>query len=379
MYCRSKDVSVIQWAPAAPGARRAVNFDVYLPAFPTSSVQQVVFPYLVATGSSENAYVPGTMVHGLNFNLLLHSRSTAWLSLPRANAMVAPLQPIPGTAANNLWKHAYVMPRVAARAVATIQTASLSARTLAQVNAQVKTNTHTLWPASVWGPVSILPGAQLPEGPATSPSSPASPHMPPAPPLPPLEPVDLMYRGASIASATVSSVPLVVTTDSTPEVVGFVDPADYPYTGSAYKLERGGQILSSVYVGERLVGFVAQTDASAFSVVSTTGYTYPVVVPPSPPAPPLPPSSFVSIAYGGIVIASTTDATIPAIVAGESGPEPRGDLTTSEYPYTGYTYEIAWLGQVLEAAYIGQQIVGFVPKSTVSEFTGFANGATYRL
>lgn len=36
MYCRSKDVSVIQWAPAAPGARRAVNFDVYLPAFPTS-------------------------------------------------------------------------------------------------------------------------------------------------------------------------------------------------------------------------------------------------------------------------------------------------------------------------------------------------------
>lgn len=50
----------------------------------------------------------------------------------------SPLFAATDTLATNMWKHAYVVPSVAARVVATIQTASFSARALGDVNAQIK-------------------------------------------------------------------------------------------------------------------------------------------------------------------------------------------------------------------------------------------------
>ncbi|KDD73616.1 hypothetical protein H632_c1998p0, partial [Helicosporidium sp. ATCC 50920] len=233
-----RDVSNIQWAPAAPGASRALNFNVYLPSWPTArftaqyrtnfvkafssafpgavwtidavagsstgvtvrvravfsgnantdwlpqaravyallrngtcspvlasgawglaSVQQVTFPYLVSTGGN-SAYQPGQMIHGLMFNLLLKSHNFDWLNIARANALVAPLQAEDETFATNAWKHSYIMPSVAPTVAVTLQSASFSARALAGINSYVQANVNTMWPASTWGPVSILNGAQ---------------------------------------------------------------------------------------------------------------------------------------------------------------------------------------------------------------------------
>lgn len=93
-------------------------------AWGLTSVQQVVFPYLVTSvrglwrtikewhglvlllspntlrcavqGSGHNSYVPGTMVHGLNINLLLRARNMDWLTLPRAEDLTKPLQAMSG-------------------------------------------------------------------------------------------------------------------------------------------------------------------------------------------------------------------------------------------------------------------------------------------
>ncbi|KDD71582.1 hypothetical protein H632_c4751p0, partial [Helicosporidium sp. ATCC 50920] len=111
-------------------------------------------------GAGPNPYVPGSMIHGLNLNLLLQARTMNWLTLARANNMLKPLQNAQGTIASNLWKHAFVMPKKSARVCATMQTASLSARALASLNAQIKAKSAFMWPASVWGPNSVLPGTQ---------------------------------------------------------------------------------------------------------------------------------------------------------------------------------------------------------------------------
>ncbi|KDD74875.1 hypothetical protein H632_c1017p0, partial [Helicosporidium sp. ATCC 50920] len=311
----NEDVSKIQWAPAAPGSRRALNFDVYLPAFPTvrfnaqnqenfvaafattfpdaewsilhvvessrgvtvrtqavfsanpnadwlpparlvyamlrtgtcaqalqpgvwalSSVQQVVFPYLISSGSSQNYYVPGTMVHGLNINLLLKAHDMDWLTLPRAFDLVVPLQAMSETIASNVWKHTYVMPNLPARVVATIQTASFSARALAEINSQIKDNSAEIWPVSVWGATTILPGAQV-----------------------------IMLGGIQI--------PVFGGEDSNLVQCDEVDAADYPYTGEPIQANFCGQAMYGIYVGYRLVGFAPLAAMSGLSAVSN-GITY---------------------------------------------------------------------------------------------------------
>ncbi|KDD76394.1 hypothetical protein H632_c242p0 [Helicosporidium sp. ATCC 50920] len=87
-----------------------------------------------------------------------------------------------GTVATRLWKRAFVMPNLSARVATTVQVASRSARSLALINADVKTKSRTMWPPAVWGPTSILPGSKIVKlggtikatpSPTPSPSSPA--------------------------------------------------------------------------------------------------------------------------------------------------------------------------------------------------------------
>ncbi|KDD76270.1 hypothetical protein H632_c290p0, partial [Helicosporidium sp. ATCC 50920] len=292
-------------------------------------------------GSSDNGYVPGTMVHGLNFNLLLQTRTMEWLTLARANNLLKPLQAMSGTEATNMWKHAYVMPQVASRAAAIVQSASLSVRTLAQINAQVKSNTQELWPVSV-------------------------------------SPVDLQFNGVTVGRASGTNVPLIIDTDNGPTGVGFVNVSNYPYTGYSHQVVRDDQVLVSVYVGERLVGFVSQWDVFGFTAVSDN-YTYAVSQLPMPAPPPLPSDAMVDLAFLAKVIASTSSTTVPVIVSDDGSFKPSGSVDLSDYPYSGFAYEIQRSGQILSSVYVGQRLVGFVPKASVAGMSAFANGYTYEL
>ncbi|KDD71681.1 hypothetical protein H632_c4576p0, partial [Helicosporidium sp. ATCC 50920] len=78
------------------------------------------------------------MVHGLNFNLVLQTRSVTWLSVSRANSLLKPLQSMSDAIVSNLWKHSYVMPKLPTRVAAIMQTAASSSRSLAAINAKVK-------------------------------------------------------------------------------------------------------------------------------------------------------------------------------------------------------------------------------------------------
>lgn len=120
----------VQWLPSA---RRVYDMlrtgtcskALYAGPWGLSSVQQVVFPYLISAvslpidafnlshtniaihltssslaavqGVGPNPYVPGSMIHGLNLNLLLQARTMNWLTLARANNMLKPLQNAQGT------------------------------------------------------------------------------------------------------------------------------------------------------------------------------------------------------------------------------------------------------------------------------------------
>ncbi|KDD73245.1 hypothetical protein H632_c2386p0, partial [Helicosporidium sp. ATCC 50920] len=187
------------------------------------------------------------------------------------------------------------------------------------------------------------------------------PPAPPTPPLPPGMPVDLLYLGTRIATATSDDVPVIISGDGGPVVLGYVNVDDYPYTGYSYEIERNGQTLVSVYVGERLVGFVPKGETGDYSA-SSGGKAYPVNVLPDPPTPPLPPGATVDILYGGKVIGSTGDNTVPVIVDGPNGPVLLENIDVADYPYTGYSYEIERDGQTLVSIYVGETLVGFVPK-----------------
>ncbi|KDD73833.1 hypothetical protein H632_c1800p0 [Helicosporidium sp. ATCC 50920] len=78
------------------------------------------------------------MVHGLNFNLLLQARTFSWLTVPRADALLAPLSSLNKVVANNAWKHAYVVANKSQRVAVTIQSADYSAATLAALNTKIK-------------------------------------------------------------------------------------------------------------------------------------------------------------------------------------------------------------------------------------------------
>ncbi|KDD72691.1 hypothetical protein H632_c3018p0, partial [Helicosporidium sp. ATCC 50920] len=209
---------------------------------------------------------------------------------------------------------------------------------------------------------------------------------PPAPPMPPLPPsaiVDIVYGGRIIGSTGDGTVPVIVNGPNGPVLIDNINIADYPYTGFTYEIERDGQTLVSIYVGETLVGFVPKSQAGLYSA-SSGGKTYPINVlpePPSPssPTPPLPPGSVVDIQFGGKTIGSTTGTTVPVIVTGAGGPELLGAVNVAEFPYTGYSYEIERNGQTLVSVYVGQTLVGFVPKAQAGEFSAYSDGQTYPL
>ncbi|KDD73003.1 hypothetical protein H632_c2640p0, partial [Helicosporidium sp. ATCC 50920] len=200
--------------------------------------------------------------------------------------------------------------------------------------------------------------------------------MPAPPPLPADASVGIVFEGKIIASTEGAAVPLIANGPDGPISLGTVNSDDYPYTGSAYQIEQNGQILVSVYVGERLVGFVPMANAGAFSAYAD-GFSYVVTVPPVPPSPPAPPGSSVSLVYGGKVIASTDGDSVPVIVNGPSGPTSVGRLDASDYPWTGYSHQIERDGQVLVSVYVGERLVGFVPASDADEYSAYADGKTY--
>ncbi|KDD75561.1 hypothetical protein H632_c617p0, partial [Helicosporidium sp. ATCC 50920] len=101
------------------------------------------------------------MVHGLNFNLALNGHNFNWLTVARANSLVAPLQAMAGGIASNAWKHAYIMPKTAQAVAVLMQTSSYSARALGLMFAEIKTNYKTMWPSSAWGPTTLLSGGQV--------------------------------------------------------------------------------------------------------------------------------------------------------------------------------------------------------------------------
>ncbi|KDD76099.1 hypothetical protein H632_c356p0, partial [Helicosporidium sp. ATCC 50920] len=126
-----------------------------------SSVQQVVQPYLKRSYDEGNGYVVGKVVHSLTVNLLLPERSMDWFSLSRAQAFVLPVAELDGTTATAVWRHAHVTENGTAGVIAALQTSSLSARRLGEINGLIRAGMGELWPAPVWGPVLMLPGAQI--------------------------------------------------------------------------------------------------------------------------------------------------------------------------------------------------------------------------
>ncbi|KDD72674.1 hypothetical protein H632_c3041p0, partial [Helicosporidium sp. ATCC 50920] len=214
--------------------------------------------------------------------------------------------------------------------------------------------------------------------PPATPATPATP-LSPSSPLPPDSSVELRYEGKTVATATGDEVPVIATGPDGPVSIGTLDVEDYPYTGSAYQIERNSQVLVSIYVGDRLVGFVPRGDVSNFTAVDADGNTHQVTVPPLPPSPPLPPTSTVGIVYDGFVIASTEGDSVPVIVDGPDGPVAGVSVDVEAYPYTGFAYQIEQYGQILVSVYVGQRLVGFVPLSNQAKFTAFADGNTYQL
>ncbi|KDD71562.1 hypothetical protein H632_c4791p0, partial [Helicosporidium sp. ATCC 50920] len=166
--------------------------------------------------------------------------------------------------------------------------------------------------------VSVEPGP-LPPSPPSSPESPgqSSPESPDSP-LPPDEVVELRYGGRTVGSATSTTAPVIVDDGGGPQAVGTVDLADYPYTGFAYEIQRNGQTLVSIYVGQRPVGFVPRIDVPGFSAVAG-GETYRLTVPPLAPQPPLPPNSIVQLQYNGRTVGTTSDGQVPVIMIGDMG------------------------------------------------------------
>ncbi|KDD72764.1 hypothetical protein H632_c2927p0, partial [Helicosporidium sp. ATCC 50920] len=178
-----------------------------------------------------------------------------------------------------------------------------------------------------------------------------------------------------------STVPVIVRGPNGPEFFDDIDVAAFPYTGFSYEIERDGQTLVSIYLGTTLIGFVPKDLADEFSAFYD-GSTYPVNVlpePPSPPMPPLPPGAIVDIQFNGETIGSTTDTTVPVIVMRGDGPALDGSVATEDYPYTGYSYDVEREGQTLVSVYVGMTLVGFVPKSAASSFTGLSGGEAYPL
>ncbi|KDD76763.1 hypothetical protein H632_c114p1 [Helicosporidium sp. ATCC 50920] len=108
---------------------------LYARAWGPTCVQQVSMPY-IATGKA--MYAPGSVIHGLNFNVALRVRSPEWLTLARANNLLQPLRSMTGVMATNAWKHSLLQPGSRDAVAVTIQAASRSARALANANANIK-------------------------------------------------------------------------------------------------------------------------------------------------------------------------------------------------------------------------------------------------
>ncbi|KDD74850.1 hypothetical protein H632_c1034p0, partial [Helicosporidium sp. ATCC 50920] len=204
------------------------------------------------------------------------------------------------------------------------------------------------------------------------------PPLPPLPPLPPTATVDLQFFGKTVGTTTGTQVPVVSSGTDGPVLVGTIDASLYPWTGYAYTIQRGEQTLVSVFVDQRLVGFVALKDVAGYTAFAN-GHTYDIAVPPMPPQPPLPPDSPVDLVYDGRTIATAAGDSVPIVVMSPNGPVASGTVNASDYPYTGFAYEIERDGVTLVSVYVGERLVGFMPKSLVGDFTAAANGQTYTI
>ncbi|KDD71633.1 hypothetical protein H632_c4654p0, partial [Helicosporidium sp. ATCC 50920] len=153
---------------------------------------------------------------------------------------------------------------------------------------------------------------------------------------------------------------------------GAVDTGAYPYTGFAYTIQRDGQTLVALYIGTRLVGFVPQEDAGTYTA-SSAGQSYKVQVEPRP----LPPTADVHLTVGGEVVGSTSGASVPVIIAGGDGPVSVGSIDAANYPYNGFAYTIERDGQALVSVYVGEKLVGFMPKDDAATFQATSGDQTY--
>ncbi|KDD75051.1 hypothetical protein H632_c900p0 [Helicosporidium sp. ATCC 50920] len=126
-----------------------------------TSAQQVTLPYLVSPSPTMDAYSPDSIVHSLHINLIMHAHVPSWLTRTRSESFIAPFKSKPGTLGSTAWKHDYVMPHKPLRAAVALQVVSFSARSLALINMEIKTDLVKLWPPASWGALSIMAGAQV--------------------------------------------------------------------------------------------------------------------------------------------------------------------------------------------------------------------------
>ncbi|KDD72071.1 hypothetical protein H632_c3910p0, partial [Helicosporidium sp. ATCC 50920] len=200
----------------------------------------------------------------------------------------------------------------------------------------------------------------------------------PRPPLPSDVPVALVHGSTVIASTSGEDVPVIANGPNGPESVGTEDASAFPYNGHAYTIERNGQILVSAYIDQRLVGFLPQSEVSQYTGFAE-GFAYQLEVPPPAPQPPVPSGTVVSLISDGKVIASSDESSIAVIVSGKDGPASDGTVDATDYPYTGKLYELERNGEILVSVYVGERLAGFMPRSSVENFTARVGDEVFEL
>ncbi|KDD71911.1 hypothetical protein H632_c4186p0, partial [Helicosporidium sp. ATCC 50920] len=114
------------------------------------------------TSASVTQFIPGQVVYGANFNLVLLDRTFEWLTHQRAEAMNAPFSGGPDVAAVNSWKHVYAPYLDSIPSVASIiQITSYNQDHLRSTLQNIVANPSTFWPEHIWGKVEVLPDAEI--------------------------------------------------------------------------------------------------------------------------------------------------------------------------------------------------------------------------